>query len=157
MRVIKLKLYRGKKLLFNEQGEVENINQSIKLTDGSEWLNYLSLIKAQMLCKVTLESVMEVKGTDVKPVDDETYNLIKSQLIDACKPTLPGEKETIRVEIVEKEDVKAEKVEKPQATDDEKARKAEIRAKLKDAGVKFSPASTLEMLEAKAKENNIEI
>ena len=83
MRIIKLTLYRGRTLLFNEDGKVQNENQSIKIADGLEWLNYIKLIQSQGFCKVILESVSDVDSKSVKPVDKDYYEMIKKQLVDA--------------------------------------------------------------------------
>lgn len=101
MKTIQLRLYKGKELLYDKKGEVKNENQSIKLTDGVEWTNYLKYIRTQQLCKVELLSVIERKEPlvdkdgkvtqkfDPEPVADTS--LWKKQLLDACEGVLECE------------------------------------------------------------------
>jgi len=85
MKTIQLKLYKGKELLYDKNGNVKNENQPLKLTDGVEWLNYLKYIKAQQLCKVELIGVFEAN----EPVKDVSFWV--NQLQVACNDGLECE------------------------------------------------------------------
>ena len=97
MVTLKLRLYRGKELSYNKNGQIKNENQTMKISDGLEWLNYLRYIKAQGLCKVDLLSVTkdEVSVSDI--------SLWEKQLREACADQVEVEviKETIKLGNVE--------------------------------------------------------
>ena len=158
MKVIKLTLYRGKKLLFNEDGSVENENQTIKIQDGTEWLTFLKYIQAQGYCKVVLESVVDLKSGNAVPKD--YYEMIKKQLIDACTDEKTEElvfrlefaKETIKVGNAEFNADKLAEGSGQKSPEELKAYKKELRDKIRAAGGSVSNAAPLEKLEELAKE-----
>lgn len=119
MKTIQLRLYKGKELLYSKTGEPRNENQTIKLTDGVEWVNYLKYIKAQQLCKVELLSVTQGK----EPVKD--ISLYTDQLMAACK----GGPEC---EILVKDAIKAES-----KSADDKALRDELKAKAAAKGIEY--------------------
>lgn len=122
MRTISLRTYRGKELLYNKNGEPKNETQVTKITDGTEWLNFLKYIKAQQLCKVELINVTE-KGVPVKDTA-----LLESQLLAACKDGLECE---ILLPKEAKEEVKESK-------DDAKAYRESLKAKAIEKGIEFA-------------------
>jgi hypothetical protein len=131
MKVITLRLYKGLKLLFNEHGQVENKNQSIKLIDGEEWLNYLTLIKAQGLCKVTLVSVNESINEKLTPVTGDHLKLITDQLIEACGTEL-------RLELPKEVKTDDEKIKDLASQMSDNSKRADLEERAIRAGVKFS-------------------
>jgi hypothetical protein len=137
MKVITLRLYKGLKLLFNEQGQVENKNQLIKLIDGEEWLNYLSLIKAQGLCKVTLVSVMESVNSKLTPVTGDHLKLIVSQLVKACGKSDETDKE-LRLELPKEAKSDDEKIKDLASKMGDKTKRSDLEERALKAGVKFS-------------------
>lgn len=84
MKVIKLRLYRGKKLLYDENGKVENENQLIKLSYGSEWNNFREYIKAQGYCLIEFIGVNLVSEGTSKPASAEERQQIIDELKDSC-------------------------------------------------------------------------
>ena len=63
--VVTLRVYRGRTLSFDENGTVQNENQSVKLThDTVEWKNFMKSLRANGYCKVEVEKVTNVKVTN---------------------------------------------------------------------------------------------
>jgi hypothetical protein len=90
---VSLRVYRGKKMFFDENGNPQNENQSVKLTyDTPEWKSYLKNLAINGYCKATVEAVKiykwekqengELKETVVKldDIDD-----IKKEVDNAWK------------------------------------------------------------------------
>jgi len=89
-------VYKGKRILRAENGEVENENQIVKLTHNTlEWENYLSNLPSTPYCKVEVVKVLlpsqEVVKTEVreglKTVIHESIkiNYEKGEITDALK------------------------------------------------------------------------
>lgn len=129
MKTIKLQLYKGKKLLYNKFGKVENEHQIIKISDGAEWFNYLKYIKAQGLCQVDFISVTE-NGKEVKDV-----SLWVKQLKEACEPVI----EVVLPELPKekKEDVQ----------DDKKVIREALKAKLDELKISYPKTASNEKLQ----------
>lgn len=130
MKTIKLRLYRGKELLYNSSGKVTNENQTIKLSDGNEWLNFLKYIKAQGFCQVDLISVTE-KG---KEVSDTSLHL--SQLTEACEPAIKV------VEISEKQT-------KKEPVDDKNSIREALKKEADELGISYAKNISVEKLQEK--------
>lgn len=59
-KVIWLRVYKGKRILRAENGEVENENQIVKLTHNTlEWNNYLGNLPTTPYCKVEVVKVLQ--------------------------------------------------------------------------------------------------
>jgi len=62
-KVVHLRVYRGTKILKDENNKVENENNKVALIyDTLEWHNYLKRLVANGFCKVSVEKVLEWEG-----------------------------------------------------------------------------------------------
>ena len=65
-----LRVYKGKKILWNENREIDNENQRVSLIyNNFEWLNYLKQIKGGGFCKVEVERFFENENGKQKDID----------------------------------------------------------------------------------------
>ena len=81
MKVVTLHVYKGKRISLNEDGSIQNINQTVKLTHGvKEWFNYLKNLHIHGYCKVDVDKIVEIstakKGHEVsdEEIRDEVLN-----------------------------------------------------------------------------------
>lgn len=66
--IVRLRVYKGQKMSFDETGRPQNENQKVTLThDTVQWTNYLKNLRANGFIKVDVENVQyidSVKGDD---------------------------------------------------------------------------------------------
>ena len=83
-KVVHLRVFKGKKILKDENGKVENENNRVSLTyESLEWKNYLKRLIANGFCKVEVEKLFEL--VDGKYVPCEIPNKIKEEVLIAHK------------------------------------------------------------------------
>jgi len=83
-KVVHLRVFKGKKILKDENGKVENENNKVSLTyETLEWRNYLKRLIANGFCKVEVEKLFELKGE--KYVECEVPKKIKDEVLLAHK------------------------------------------------------------------------
>ena len=83
-KVVHLRVFKGKKILKDENGKVENENNKVSLTyETLEWRNYLKRLIANGFCKVEVEKLFELK--DEKYVECEVPKKIKDEVLLAHK------------------------------------------------------------------------
>jgi len=65
--VVKLRVYRGRKLSYNQDGSVQNENQIISVEHGTkQWSLTLSNLPISGYCKIEIEKVLKIIETDIK-------------------------------------------------------------------------------------------
>lgn len=110
MKIVTLRIVKGKTPSYDANGKMLNENQTVKLEYGTlSWKNYMKNLIRNGFCKVTVEAVNEVQYTDKKNEirDDKGHLKLKSvdtKAIDAevqevMKPA--GKKMTIKEELAE--------------------------------------------------------
>lgn len=63
--IVTLRVYRGRVLSYDEHGNVQNENQTVKLAHNTvEWKNFMTNLRANGYCKVEVEKVTNVKVTN---------------------------------------------------------------------------------------------
>jgi hypothetical protein len=143
-------LFRGKELSFNKLGKPTNENQTINLSDGVEWLNFLKLIKAQLFCQIEFIHALNDNGN---VIEDASFWI--DQLTEAVKLT-PEEKGIIPIELVlPKEEIREDskkiesqkEVKLPIGTSDKKAIREALKDRAKAVGYKIPAAISNENLE----------
>ena len=78
-KVVWLRIFRGKEILYKADGKPSNENQIVKLIyDTFEFKNYLKYLKGGGLCKVDVVKVLEQKGG--KFVEIEITDEIKEEV-----------------------------------------------------------------------------
>jgi len=83
-KVVHLRVFKGAKILKDENGKVENENNKVSLSYGTlEWKNYLKRLIANGFCKVEVEKLFELK--DKKYVECEIPEKIKEEVLFAYK------------------------------------------------------------------------
>ena len=83
-KVVHLRVFKGTKILKDENGKVENENQKVSLTYGSlEWKNYLKHLIANGFCKVEVEKLFELKDSEYVKCEIPEY--IKEEVLLAHK------------------------------------------------------------------------
>ena len=83
-KVVHLRVFKGTKILKDENGKVENENNKVSLTyESLEWKNYLKRLVANGFCKVEVEKLFEL--VDGKYVPCEIPSKIKEEVLIAHK------------------------------------------------------------------------
>lgn len=76
---VKMRIFKGAELLLKPSGEVKNENELMTLVyDDVMWEKHKSNIKSMNVCKVQLESVLKVTGTDAKTKGEATEQVEKT-------------------------------------------------------------------------------
>lgn len=88
--IVRLRVYKGQKMSFDETGKPQNENQKVTLThDTVQWTNFMKNMRANGYARVDVENVEyieSVKGSDgffkdeVSKVDAETIDSIKAEV-----------------------------------------------------------------------------
>ena len=83
-KVVHLRVFKGRKILKDENGKVENENNKVSLTyESQEWKNYLKRLIANGFCKVEVEKLFEFK--DEKWAECEIPEKLKEEVLFAHK------------------------------------------------------------------------
>lgn len=132
--VVTLRVYRGRTLSFDENGIVQNENQSVKLThDTVEWKNFMKNLRANGYCKVEVEKVALVKTTNkpdegfksTQTVIDKTEiaNEVKKAYEIPQKPLTPQEQKIKELEEKLEALISSKEPKKVESTDEDKTEK----------------------------------
>lgn len=100
--IVHLRVYKGNKLAFDENGTPLNENHAVKIAHGTlEWNNFLKMATKNGYCKVDVEKATSVEGwgEDEKISEISDVSRYKKEVEDAIKPTevvLSPEQEQIK-------------------------------------------------------------
>lgn len=90
MKVVQIKVYRGLKLSFNQDGSPQNENQLVTLNEGREWDKFMTNIKTMGYCKVELVSVKQkaVKTgyKDASGKEFDKFNVLLNEAFSGKEP-----------------------------------------------------------------------
>lgn len=88
-KVVWLQIYKGSKVLYNENGKVENENQNVKLIyETLEWTNFLKAIRYNPYCKVEVIKVLQPtkdENNKIEYKEIEISESIKKEVLIAHK------------------------------------------------------------------------
>ncbi len=83
MKIVTLRVVKGKAPSFNSKGKMLNENQTVKLEHGTlSWKNYMNNLIRNGYCEVTVEAVNEVQYDDKKK-EIRVDGLLKLKEVDA--------------------------------------------------------------------------
>lgn len=78
---VRLRVYRGKKMSFNEHGQAQNENHTVTLVhDTLEWSNFMKYLRPNGYCKVEVEDVQDGDKEAIAAEVTQAYELPKAAL-----------------------------------------------------------------------------
>lgn len=86
--MVHLRVYKGAKMFYDENGKAQNENQLVKIQHGSfEWNNFLKMAKLNGYCKIEVEKVLDVSGfyEDEKILEVDDVGLYEKEILESTK------------------------------------------------------------------------
>jgi hypothetical protein len=100
--IVSLRIFRGKKLSFNEDGSVQNENHIVKLYHNTlEWANFMKYLPQNGYVKVTVEKAVTPNGVEIAKTE---FEAIKAEVKAAyeAKAEVPLTEDQKRIAALEK-------------------------------------------------------
>jgi hypothetical protein len=101
--VVKLRVYRGKQMNYNEDGSVQNENQLISVEHNSmQWKITMKTLSIMGYCKVLVDHVLEDKNGEWE-INNTSIDSYSKEVADAYNPKskIPKTADQLRIEQLE--------------------------------------------------------